>query len=340
MSLESPPAQGIPSILMMTGWNHCGTVDLTVHSLLKAPFGGQRAGITKDEDMDRGKKWAIGVVSTAIVFGMVVSQFGDGQAAAEPPSDQEASAVTVAPTATTVPATTTKAPATTVGPTKTEAPTTTVAKTTTTTIPRAQVIRWVDGDTVETTAGTVRLIGMDTPERGAPCSAKATANAERLAPADSTVNLIPVQGRDDTDHYDRLLRYVLRGRVDVGYRQIVHGLADARYDSGEYGTHPQRDRYRQADTEHPDETCVVTTTTTSTTSTTTSTTMAPTTTTVPPTTTTEAPAENCDSSYPDFCIPPPSPDLDCGDVNGTNFSVVGSDPHGFDGDGDGVGCES
>lgn len=49
---------------------------------------------------------------------------------------------------------------------------------------------------------------------------------------------------------------------------------------------------------------------------------------------------NCHSSYPDFCIPPPPPDLDCADVNGSNFTVVGSDPHGFDGDGDGRGCES
>lgn len=49
---------------------------------------------------------------------------------------------------------------------------------------------------------------------------------------------------------------------------------------------------------------------------------------------------NCDPSYPDFCIPPPPPDLDCADVNGSNFTVVGSDPHGFDGDNDGVGCET
>jgi Ca2+-binding RTX toxin-like protein len=48
----------------------------------------------------------------------------------------------------------------------------------------------------------------------------------------------------------------------------------------------------------------------------------------------------CHPSYPDFCIPPPPPDLDCGQVNGSDFTVVGSDPHGFDGDGDGVGCES
>lgn len=49
---------------------------------------------------------------------------------------------------------------------------------------------------------------------------------------------------------------------------------------------------------------------------------------------------NCDPSYPDFCIPPPPPDLDCPDISRTDFRVVGDDPHGFDGDDDGVGCES
>jgi hypothetical protein len=48
----------------------------------------------------------------------------------------------------------------------------------------------------------------------------------------------------------------------------------------------------------------------------------------------------CDSSYPDVCIPPPPPDLNCADVSGKRFSVQGSDPHGFDRDNDGVGCES
>ena len=48
----------------------------------------------------------------------------------------------------------------------------------------------------------------------------------------------------------------------------------------------------------------------------------------------------CDPSYPNVCIPPPPPDLDCSQVPYTNFAVVGNDPHGFDGDNDGVGCES
>lgn len=56
---------------------------------------------------------------------------------------------------------------------------------------------------------------------------------------------------------------------------------------------------------------------------------------------TEAPPPaNCDSSYPTVCIPPPPPDLDCGGISYRRFQVVGADPHRFDGDNDGVGCES
>lgn len=51
---------------------------------------------------------------------------------------------------------------------------------------------------------------------------------------------------------------------------------------------------------------------------------------------------SCDPSYPDFCIPPASEvgDLDCADVGGTWFTVLPPDPHGFDADLDGYGCES
>jgi len=52
------------------------------------------------------------------------------------------------------------------------------------------------------------------------------------------------------------------------------------------------------------------------------------------------PPSRCDASYPTVCIPPPPPDLDCADVPYSDFRVVGRDPHGFDGDGDGVGCET
>ena len=70
------------------------------------------------------------------------------------------------------------------------------------------------------------------------------------------------------------------------------------------------------------------------------TTTAATTTTTTLLTTTTASSGNCHSSYPDVCIPPPPPDLDCGDISFRRFKVTGSDPHGFDGDDDGIGCES
>jgi hypothetical protein len=60
----------------------------------------------------------------------------------------------------------------------------------------------------------------------------------------------------------------------------------------------------------------------------------------PPTLTNAPPAANCDPSYPDICIPPPPPDLDCGDIPFRRFRVNPPDPHRFDGDHDGIGCES
>jgi hypothetical protein len=48
----------------------------------------------------------------------------------------------------------------------------------------------------------------------------------------------------------------------------------------------------------------------------------------------------CDRSYPDFCIPSPPPDLDCKDVRGKKpFRVRQPDPHRFDLDRNGWGCE-
>ncbi len=52
----------------------------------------------------------------------------------------------------------------------------------------------------------------------------------------------------------------------------------------------------------------------------------------------------CAASYPTACTPPPPPDLDCGGITYRNFTVLYNvpdpDPHGSDGDHDGVGCET
>ena len=53
---------------------------------------------------------------------------------------------------------------------------------------------------------------------------------------------------------------------------------------------------------------------------------------------------SCAASYPTVCIPPPPPDLNCADIPYRNFTVrwdvADPDPHHFDGNHDGVGCES
>ncbi len=49
--------------------------------------------------------------------------------------------------------------------------------------------------------------------------------------------------------------------------------------------------------------------------------------------------EGCDSSYPEICITTYSAKLSCGDIPFRNFKVLLPDPHGFDSDGDGIGCE-
>ena len=48
---------------------------------------------------------------------------------------------------------------------------------------------------------------------------------------------------------------------------------------------------------------------------------------------------SCDPSYPTVCIAPYPPDLNCIDIPYSNFQVFSPDPHGFDADFDGVGCE-
>ena len=61
--------------------------------------------------------------------------------------------------------------------------------------------------------------------------------------------------------------------------------------------------------------------------------------------------QDCDPAYPTVCIPPSPPDLDCGDITHRGFRVyletdsdvpsdlTNFDPHRFDGDDDGIGCE-
>jgi endonuclease YncB( thermonuclease family) len=113
----------------------------------------------------------------------------------------------------------------------------------------------VDGDTVDVDGvGRIRVIGIDTPERGA-CGYESATQAMSLLVLDKDVTLVP-GSTDDADRYGRLLRYVDSGAVDAGLSLIEDGWAIARYDSRDgYGAHPREERYVAADLASPDLGC-------------------------------------------------------------------------------------
>ncbi|GAA1661713.1 thermonuclease family protein [Microbacterium lacus] len=108
----------------------------------------------------------------------------------------------------------------------------------------------VDGDTIDTSGGTVRLIGIDSPEEGAWGYAEASAELAAFL-ATGPITLVSVDGRDDTDQYGRLLRYVRVGGQDAGSHMLSTGRAIARYDGRDgYGTHPLQSEYIGLDGVH------------------------------------------------------------------------------------------
>jgi len=175
----------------------------------------------------------------------------------------------------------------------------------------------VDGDTIDLANGSViRLVGIDTPERGQCGYAAATSHMEQMVGGKRvTLSL----SDEDHDRYGRLLRYVNIGKMDAGLRQIKAGLAIARYDSRDgYGFHPREPLYIAADKRTPSKTVCA-----------------------------SKPkhrparisggAPSCEPGYSP-CLPI-ADDLNCADVNGP-IAVTGSDPYGLDRDGDGIACET
>jgi micrococcal nuclease len=173
----------------------------------------------------------------------------------------------------------------------------------------------VDGDTLDVRlAGgrveRIRLLGIDTPEVGVCGASRATGAARSLA-LGRTATLRGDATQATRDRYGRLLAYVWLSSGDLGYQLLRRGLARVYVFDRPFERLPA---YRRAEAEGRGKVSCG----------------APV-----PVTKTGA----CDPSYPDVCIPPPPPDLDCRDVPHTGFRVVGRDPHRFDGDRDGIGCE-
>jgi len=201
----------------------------------------------------------------------------------------------------------------------------------------AVVASVTDGDTVRLADGRrVRLLQIDTPEVGTgECYSRAAKKALlRLVPERSPVGLESDSELDQVDRYGRLLRYIWRGPSNVNLALVRQGAAAPYFYGGERGRYASRlmaaayaakaarrglwgacpgtvlDPSRQVETLPTDSS--------------------------PP----APPRSGCDPSYPGVCIPPYPPDLDCADVPYKRFKVVGTDPHGFDGDRDGIGCET
>ena len=112
-----------------------------------------------------------------------------------------------------------------------------------------QIVRVIDGDTIVVAGDErVRLIGIDTPEKGECGFEYAKLSLENLL---SDGEILFFDGAaSDTDKYGRLLRYVEVSGVDAGLQLITEGLAIARYDSRDgYGKHDREDQYIKADNE-------------------------------------------------------------------------------------------
>lgn len=180
----------------------------------------------------------------------------------------------------------------------------------------ATVTNIVDGDTIDVLINDatfrVRYIGIDTPETygGVQCygnEAKAK-NTELVLGKMVTL----VKDVSETDQFGRLLRYVYQGSTFVNDELVRQGYAYA-------STYPPdvafADQFAVAQAEAQANgrglwsAC-------------------------------EPPPSECDPAYPTVCIPSPPPDLDCSDIEFRRFTVLPPDPHNFDSDGDGVGCET
>jgi micrococcal nuclease len=197
------------------------------------------------------------------------------------------------------------------------------------------VARVVDGDTIALATGLrVRLVQIDAPElSGSECHAQTSrATLARILPAGAQVRLELDPGLDRVDRYGRRLAYVLKGRENVNLMLVARGAASVWFYQGARGKYAGRlllaARGAQAARRGLWKACPGTR-------------LDPLHAVETGTSAATAPGSggHCDSSYPEVCIPPPPPDLDCKDI-GRKVRVRAPDPHRLDGDGDGWGCES
>jgi len=97
------------------------------------------------------------------------------------------------------------------------------------------VSKIIDGDTVIIEGSSVRLLGMDTDERGYPCFSEAKKRIEELI-LDKEV-ILELDG-EDTDRYGRYLRYIFLDGRNINLQLVEEGFAVARFS-------PKNSKYKE-----------------------------------------------------------------------------------------------
>ena len=87
---------------------------------------------------------------------------------------------------------------------------------------QAFVIRVIDGDTIETNQGTVRLLGINSPEKNKPYFKESKKFLSQIE--NKTIYLIK-EGKDK-GKYKRLLRYVIYNNRNLNIELVEQGLAN------------------------------------------------------------------------------------------------------------------
>ncbi|MDA1128798.1 MAG: thermonuclease family protein [Chloroflexi bacterium] len=94
-----------------------------------------------------------------------------------------------------------------------------------------QVIRIIDGDTLDTSRGVIRLYGVDTPEVGQPCESEATKRLRDLAGDTIRIEV----GPRTTDQYGQMLAYVYtEDGTSIDEALVREGLAEAGTQDGQH----------------------------------------------------------------------------------------------------------
>jgi micrococcal nuclease len=92
----------------------------------------------------------------------------------------------------------------------------------------AVLLRVIDGDTIETSIGKVRLLGINTPEKNMPFSNE----SKKFLSGFVNKTLILERDFEDTDKYDRKLRYMIYNNSFINTQILEQGFANSYYTHG------------------------------------------------------------------------------------------------------------